>query len=238
MIITGVMVRDMRPHDLKRKPATSSLLVCEVLNWIVLLCSQISCSSCSQWKEVVSAFIPEAPRMINIFYHLSIFTTIIHQILLSTVVAADLRCWGAETSTKPLIFRECNEIIVHWIGRTYDSSRRPFDPSLPLTFSRERVPRPDVRTPKAWYDHEAEGSDCLIGVDIPRTPGGTDKTSLHDIKMAAMAIAVECVIKPPHLGGIMQVGWAHKLNVVITNLGGPPNVMARKTDWNSTLEEA
>lgn len=176
--------------------------------------------------------------MINIFFDLPIFTNLVLQILLSTVVAADLRCWGPEASTKPLIFRECNEIIVHRIGLTYGPSRRPFDPSLPLTFSRERVPRPDVRTPKTWYDHAAEGSDCLIGVDIPSTEGGTDKTSLHDIKLAAMAIAVDCVIKPPHLGGIMQVGWAHKLNVVITNLAGPTNVLARKTDFNSTLEEA
>lgn len=177
-------------------------------------------------------FQPQAP-MIHTLFDLPVFTTLILQILLSTVVVAVPRCWAPEVSPKPLIFRECNEIIVHQIGQTYDPSRRrPFDPSLPLIFSRDRVPRPDVRTPKTWYNYEIEDSSCLIGVDIPSHQGGSDKTSLQDIKMAAMEIAVECVIKSPHLGGILQIGWANKINVVITSM------MAAKTDFNGTIEEA
>lgn len=46
--------------------------------------------------------------------------------------------------------------------------------------------------------------------------GGSDKTTLDDIMTAAFVVAVECVIKPPHLGGIMfEVGWGKKLNVVL-----------------------
>lgn len=221
----------MRLHDFKRKLITSSFLVREILIWVVLLCSQVRCSSCSQFKDIVSDVNPQAP-MIHALFDLPVFTTLILQVLLSNVVVAVPRCWRPEVSPKPLIFRECKEIIVHQIGLTYDASRRPFDPSLPLIFSRDRVPRPDIRTPKTWFNHEIEESSCLIGVDIPSHRGGSDKTSLHDIKTAAMAIAVDCVIQSPHLGGILQIGWANKINVVITSM------MAARTDSNGTLEEA
>ncbi len=100
---------------------------------------------------------------------------------------------------------------------------------MPLTHALE----PDVRTPKTW-----SGGDCLVGVDIPSHQGGSDKTSINDIRMAAMAIAMHCVIKPPHLGGILQVGWATKINVVLTSLGERRSVIAGRTRFNGTLEEA
>ncbi|KAL8659403.1 MAG: hypothetical protein Q9226_000430 [Calogaya cf. arnoldii] len=177
--------------------------------------------------------------MLNTLFDPLVFTTLILHVVLSTVVAAAVpRCWDPEVSAKSLVFRECNEIIVNQIGLTYDRSRRPFNPSLPLIFSRDPVPQPDIRTPKTWFNEEDVDSSCLIGVDIPSYRGGSDKTSLHDIKMAAMAIAVECVIKRQHLGGILQIGWAHKINVVITSLSQSRNVREGKTGLNGTLEEA
>ena len=175
--------------------------------------------------------------MIKTFSDLPVFTTLIFQVALSTLVVAAPRCWNADMSPRPIVFRDCNEIIVHGIGTTSDRSRRPFDPSRPLIFSRDRGLGPDVRTPKTWYDEERETS-CLIGIDIPSHLGGSDKTSLHDIKMAAMAIAVECVIKPPHLGGILQIGWAHKLNVVVTSMSELRIKKGGKTRLDGTLEAA
>lgn len=101
----------------------------------------------------VSDSIPEAP-MIKTSYDLPVFTTLILQVILSTIVAAAPRCWNIDISPRPIVFRDCNEIIVHGIGKTYDPSRRPFDPSRPLIFSRDRGLRPDVRIPKTWYDEE------------------------------------------------------------------------------------
>lgn len=89
-----------------------------------------------------------------------------------------------------------------------------FDPVIPLTFSRDITLRPDIKLPKTWNN---DTHDCIVGVDIPATVGGSDKTSLYDIRMAAQAVAVECVIKPPHLGGILQIGWQNRLQVILVS---------------------
>ncbi|KAL9594839.1 MAG: hypothetical protein Q9219_006803 [cf. Caloplaca sp. 3 TL-2023] len=94
------------------------------------------------------------------------------------------------------------------------TSTRGFDPNQPLTFSRDLTLNPDIKLPKTWI---ARRSLCIIGVDIPEAVGGMEKTSLEDIKSAAHAIAVDCVIQPPHLGGILQIGWQTKLNVVVVH---------------------
>ncbi|KAL8775655.1 MAG: hypothetical protein Q9209_000151 [Squamulea sp. 1 TL-2023] len=178
--------------------------------------------------------------MNKIRFHLPLFTILLLQLLFSTLISATgLRCWAPEASPRRLIFKECKDIILHQIDQTRDFSRRPFDPALPLTFSRDRDPRPDIRTPKTWFDETGQG-DCLIGVDIPRHLGGSDKTSLDDIKAAAMTIAVECVIQDPrHLGGVMQLGWANKLTVLLTSIAEPSrNIMAGRAKLNGTSEEA
>lgn len=36
---------------------------------------------------------------------------------------------------------------------------------------------------------------------------GSDRSNLEDLKKAAIAVAADCVIRPPHLGGWVQVGW-------------------------------
>ncbi|KAL8946196.1 MAG: hypothetical protein Q9222_007375 [Ikaeria aurantiellina] len=124
------------------------------------------------------------------------------------------RCWGPEHSNQPLVFKECNDIIMKDITRT---ERFPAD--IPLTFSRDPDLRPDIKTPYSWLDKEQ--GNCVIGVDIPAAIGGIEKTSLKDVKSAALAIAVDCVIQPPHLGGIVQVGWQEKLNVVVVSFERP-----------------
>ena len=42
-----------------------------------------------------------------------------------------------------------------------------------------------------------------------------DRTTLEDVQRAARAVAVECIIKGPHLGGFTLVGWYHRLGVFI-----------------------
>lgn len=68
--------------------------------------------------------------------------------------------------------------------------------------------------------------ECIVGVDIASTQGTSDKTTLDDVMQAAHAIAVDCVIRPPHLGGIVyEAGWQGKLNVVVIAYRGGRRVV-------------
>lgn len=44
-------------------------------------------------------------------------------------------------------------------------------------------------------------------IDLKEGEKGSDRSNLEDLMEAAKAVAVECVIRPPHLGGGVQVGW-------------------------------
>lgn len=44
---------------------------------------------------------------------------------------------------------------------------------------------------------------------------GSDRSNLEDLKEAARGVAVECVIRPPHLGGWVQVGWEGKMKMEV-----------------------
>ncbi|KAL8646052.1 MAG: hypothetical protein Q9210_006354 [Variospora velana] len=140
------------------------------------------------------------------------------------------RCWYPQISPNPLIFKECNYIITKLIPRTGN-----FDTSIPLIFSRDESLHPDVETPKSWQ--LPRPVNCIVGIDIAHAVGGSDKTSLKDIQHAATAIAIECVIKPPHLGGILQIGWQEKLNVIITGLEGPKGMLRHGPPVNRTTGE-
>lgn len=137
------------------------------------------------------------------------------------------RCWHPQVSPKPLIFRECSTIISQLIPRA-----GRFDKTTPLSFGRAGPLHPDVETPFSWQ--LPRPSNCIIGIDIPAAVGGTDKTSLKDIQDAALAVAIDCVIKPPHLGGIIAIGWQEKLNVVITGLEGPRGLLRLGPPVNRT----
>lgn len=137
------------------------------------------------------------------------------------------RCWYPAVTSHPLVFKECNDIILHHV--THDDK---FNPDMPLSFSRERSLKPDIKLPKTW--HGRNEGDCVVGVDIPEAIGGSEKTSLTDIMYAAQGIAIECVIKPPHLGGILQIGWQNKLNVVIVSMHGDT---PRYAVANGTLDD-
>ncbi|KAL8712590.1 MAG: hypothetical protein Q9220_003121 [cf. Caloplaca sp. 1 TL-2023] len=144
---------------------------------------------------------------------------------LSLTTAAP-RCWYPEVTEQPLVFKNCNDIIMKDITRTDG-----LPPDIPLTFSRDSALRPDIQTPRSWVD--VTKGNCAVGVDIPAALGGLDKTSLNDIRGAALAVAFHCVIQPPHLGGILQIGWGEKINVVVVAFDRPGSIRL----GNGTVDE-
>ncbi|KAL8715357.1 MAG: hypothetical protein Q9220_000690 [cf. Caloplaca sp. 1 TL-2023] len=122
-------------------------------------------------------------------------------------------CWEDHAKFRPLVFKDCIDVINQEITRGYD-------PDIPLKFSPDPSLHPDIGLPKYW---RGPGARCGIGVDFGHVLKGYDRTTLNDIKKAARAVAVECVIKPPHIGGYIQLGWADKLGVLIAGKSPQPN---------------
>ena len=132
-------------------------------------------------------------------------------------------CWDPEPRFPPLIFRECLEIMSHDIthGR---------DPDMPLKFSRFPFQEPDIRLPAAWLSKAgANRNKCLVTVDYAGDEVGWDRTTLNDIKRAAMAIAMHCVIKEPHLGGVLRLGWHDMLGVMVAGYTASPTSSRNRT---------
>ncbi|KAL8800261.1 MAG: hypothetical protein Q9200_007301 [Gallowayella weberi] len=124
-----------------------------------------------------------------------------------------LRCWDDLTKFHPIVFRKCNDVIKNKITKDVDSS-------LPFKFSGDPSQHPDIQLPKYWT---SDDSSCGVGIHIPPDIKGYDRSTLGDIQAAARTLAIECVIKPPHLGGHMQVGWYDKMTVLMTGKAIPSN---------------
>ncbi|KAL8767480.1 MAG: hypothetical protein Q9209_006066 [Squamulea sp. 1 TL-2023] len=120
-----------------------------------------------------------------------------------------MNCWPATSILRPIIYKECLDTI------NTDLISPSTDPNIPLMFSKDNQLNPDFPLPKFW---KSASGNCIVGIDYEHKSDGYDRTSLHDIKRAALAIARTCVIRPPHLGGVIEpVGWQNKLGV---SLGG------------------
>ncbi|KAL8978576.1 MAG: hypothetical protein Q9205_005868 [Flavoplaca limonia] len=127
----------------------------------------------------------------------------------SIIRASRPTCWDDSDDNArfiPVVFRECIQII-------NDDITRGHDIDVPLKFSFDPTFQPDIQLPKYW---KRPGVNCGVGVDLAPGLEGYDRTTLRDIKDAARAVAIACVIRPPHAGGYMQVGWHHKLGVLIS----------------------
>ena len=136
-------------------------------------------------------------------------------------------CWDPQPYFHPLIFRDCIEIITHEITRGRD-------PDIPLKFSRFLSEQPDIRLPAVWRSRAGKTpNNCLISVDYASEGFGHDWTTLNDVKRAAMTVATECVIKEPHRGGALRLGWNNMLGVMIAGYMGPPT---RNENWTATVE--
>lgn len=171
-------------------------------------------------------------EFVSMIMYTSYLTLGVLSALSSMVLSAlpEPRCWTPAASPDALVFKECYDIITRKIPRTGS-----FDADIPLIFSRDESLRPDIETPYSWISRPP--GKCIIGVDIPSVVGGSEKTSLRDIEYAAKAIAVRCVIQPPHLGGILVIGWQHKLNVIITGMTAPTRTLRLQKAANETEEE-
>lgn len=115
---------------------------------------------------------------------------------------------------QPAVFRECLAVI------NRISNLR--DPDEVLKFSPDAAERPDVEVPLLWG---SRGNNCHIGLQFDmQSRERYDRTTLNDIKNAALATALHCVIQPPHLGGVVVVGYYKHLvvNVLRTVLSDPP----------------
>lgn len=125
----------------------------------------------------------------------------------------DTECWPETSTLGPVIFKDCIETI--------NQSLVPpgADPNIPLKFSKDLRLHPDHLLPNFWRSRDG---DCIIGIDFEAKVGGYDRTSLNDIKRAALAIARQCVIPPPHRGGIVYpLGWQGKLGVTVGSFPPP-----------------
>ncbi|KAL8680334.1 MAG: hypothetical protein Q9186_003455 [Xanthomendoza sp. 1 TL-2023] len=130
-----------------------------------------------------------------------------------------LGCWEDLTRFRPIVFRTCNDVIKTEITRGVDAD-------VPFKFSKDPNQHPDIRLPVYW---KAQDNSCGVGLDMAPGSEGWDRTTMRDIAAAAQVVAIQCIIKPPHVGGYIQVGWHDKLAIMITGKGMPPN------ELNATL---
>jgi len=141
------------------------------------------------------------------------FTTIVRYLLVIShlthhvIATMHSSCWPLDESTSPLIFKECFNIISQDVARGRDLN-------LPLKFSPDSSLEPDILLPATW---SGGTSNCIVGLAFEPGRTGYDRVSMLDIKRAATAIGLECVIKPPHRGGILQIGWYDKMGLVLVS---------------------
>lgn len=118
-------------------------------------------------------------------------------------------CWDPHRAFVPLTFRDCFDVFNQEISRGQD-------PDIPLKFSRFASERPDVLLPVIWISRQGpDRHKCFVALDVGSDAVTSDRTTLNDIKRAAMSVARECVIKEPHLGGVLRLGWHGSLGVML-----------------------
>ena len=117
----------------------------------------------------------------------------------------DPDCWKDRDGAPTITFKECLDIVgdkVIW-GRDVD---------LPLKFSRDPNHGPDIKLPASWF---SDAGNCMVGLDLAPGETGADRASPLDLVRATKKIGVDCIIKPPHRGGTMRIGWGDKMYLVI-----------------------
>ncbi|KAL8800166.1 MAG: hypothetical protein Q9182_005367 [Xanthomendoza sp. 2 TL-2023] len=118
-------------------------------------------------------------------------------------------CWAQSDSPNfhPLVFKDCLTIIRNDLPRGHATD-------LPLTFSRSRSAKPDIKLPAHWMGRGS--NECMVAIDAASSDDmGYDTTTLSDVERAAATVARDCVIGDPHLGGFLRVGWKHNLRIMV-----------------------
>ncbi|KAL9595108.1 MAG: hypothetical protein Q9219_006651 [cf. Caloplaca sp. 3 TL-2023] len=135
------------------------------------------------------------------------------------------QCWEELPNLLPAVFRDCLfafNLIVE--GR---------DPDEVLSFSNKPYLRPDMVLPHYW---KPAGKRCMVGLQYNmEATESIDRTTLFDVKGAALASALQCVIKPPHRGGTVVVGWSGNLIVNVLHLKPPGSHVDGVDGMNGTL---
>ncbi|KAL8920031.1 MAG: hypothetical protein Q9208_006486 [Pyrenodesmia sp. 3 TL-2023] len=121
------------------------------------------------------------------------------------------KCWASHPTVRPAVFAECRDII-----RRLPTSMPQFEANQPLKFSTDPSFRPDIQLPVVWK--QPGNVNCDVGLQFKTGAMGYDRTTLLDVQAAAMVAALECVIRPPHLGGVVEVGWQGRMAVNVLNL--------------------
>lgn len=152
---------------------------------------------------------------VEIVIYLLFISHLTHQ----AITSSHPHCWGHADAGPTLTYRDCLNVINQQVIRGRDLD-------IPVKFSRDPTINPDVILPISWASRTG---DCFVGLDFAPGGGGYDRTSWRDIQRAAQAIGVLCVIKEPHRGGIIQIGWYDNLALVL--LAPPPAL----NDKNRTL---
>ncbi|KAL9016810.1 MAG: hypothetical protein Q9185_005854 [Variospora sp. 1 TL-2023] len=86
---------------------------------------------------------------------------------------------------------------------------------MPLKFSPDPSQRPDIKLPALWG---AGNKKCTIALQFDPDRGGYDRLSLLGVQAAGLAVAVHCVMRPPHMGGTVEVGWGKHMVVNVLAL--------------------
>ena len=143
------------------------------------------------------------PLLIPAMVSPSIFTSLLNA---SNVITID--CFGqhspGQPQLQPLTYLSCKQAV---------QSIPMGEKSLaPITFSQN--PGTGFRVPHFW-SYES----CSVLIDVVE-PDAEETTTFAAVFKRAFDLAVECVIKPPHLGGKSRLGTSGMLDIVIIESSG------------------
>ena len=106
---------------------------------------------------------------------------------------------SSQPQLRPLTFTTCRQAV----QRIHLSEKA----SAPITFSHD--PDAGFRVPYSW-----SYGDCVVRIDIVEADA-EETTTFAEVFMAGIEIAIDCVIKPPHLGGKSKLGRTQMLEMAI-----------------------
>ncbi|KAI4196725.1 MAG: hypothetical protein LQ350_006371 [Teloschistes chrysophthalmus] len=143
-------------------------------------------------------------RMILTFTAFAVCITAAFAITHQNLTDREFVCWSEEESRNAIRFSDCIDVVTQQVIRD-----RPLD--VPLKFSKDPKLQPDIQVPVHWFSRTG---NCFVGIDFAPNEMGYDRASPKDLKRAAQALGVHCVIKAPHRGGVQNVGWRDKMGLI------------------------
>ena len=157
------------------------------------------------YSAIESVFLIPIPHLLSSFHCLSMMASSVSipSLVSNFSFSATLACWGQnsphEPQLMPLRYIDCKQAILN-----IPMGEKAL---APLSFSRD--PDAGFTVPYIW-----DYGSCAIGIDLLRNDDREISTFAAIFKRA-FDIAVECVIKSPHLGGRGFVGENGRLMVSI-----------------------